>query len=106
MLRLKKTLHASNLPRENWDSKKLSDLSKVKWVGGQALVEPEWTESSSNTLSITTALISHKSESMLKIFLSWASGFNFFLLWKFFDSFYSVSILGLKSIYLHRELYP
>lgn len=30
MLWLKKTLHASDLPRENWSSEKLSDLSKVK----------------------------------------------------------------------------
>ena len=77
MLRLKKTLHASNLPRENWGCEKLSDLSKAKWVNGQALAEPEWTDSWSHSLSITTALISHKNENTLLKFSCVGSVFNF-----------------------------
>lgn len=30
ILQLKKTLHATNLPGENWGSKKSTDLSKVR----------------------------------------------------------------------------
>lgn len=52
MLQLeKKTLHAFNLPGGNWGPEKSRDLFKAKWINGQALVKPKWTDSKSNILS-------------------------------------------------------